>query len=110
MAADIIWYVIVGGCGVLFFLIGVYARRKKTPMHFYAGTTVPSEEIADIPAYNRANGWLWQGYSLVFFLSAALWAASRIASLVCLILGSVAGIMILVICYHKIEKKYRVKT
>ena len=109
MAADIIWFVTVGGCGVLFYLMGVYAQRKKTPMHFWAGTTVQSEEITDVEAYNRANGRMWKMYSLVYLLSAVIWILSKTAALALMMAGGVGGILILVWVYLKIEKKYRVK-
>ena len=109
MTADIIWLIAVGGCGVLFYLIGVYAQRKKTPMHFFAGTTVKSEEITDVKAYNRANACMWKVYSLVYLVSALIWILSETAALVLMLAGGIGGIFALVWVYMKIEKKYRVQ-
>lgn len=39
-------------CAFLMCVIGVWAYHRKTPMHFWSGTTVPSSEISDITAYN----------------------------------------------------------
>lgn len=46
-------------CAFLMCVIGVWAYHRKTPMHFWSGTTVPSSEIANISAYNRANAFMW---------------------------------------------------
>ena len=94
-------------CAALFTGIGIYAMRRKKPMHFYAGSEVKAWQIRDIPAYNRANGWMWIGYSLGFWAAAVLGlfndsAAGMLAALTCLV-----GIPILVVVYRRIYKKYK---
>ena len=49
---------IVWGSSLIIGFISLWAFRRKTPMHFWAGATVKPEEINDIPAYNRANGFI----------------------------------------------------
>ena len=56
------------GCAILFFGIGVYARKKKEPMWFWSGSAVDASKITDVKKYNKANGIMWQLYSLWFFL------------------------------------------
>ena len=96
-------------CGAIFLGLGGYGARRKTPMNFWSGVEVPSESISDIPAYNRAVGRLWGGYSAVWFISglAALWRPVEATILMC-VLGAV-GAVVLVLVYKRIEKKYRVK-
>lgn len=96
-------------CGAIFLGMGVYAARRKTPMNFWSGVDVPSESISDIPAYNRAMGKLWGGYSAVYFISGlvGLWRPMAATVLMC-VLGS-GGAVALVLVYKRIEKKYRVK-
>lgn len=104
-----------GGSGVLFFGIGVWATKQKTPMHFYAGTTIDPKRVSDIPAYNLACGKLWKGFSVPFFLAVAasvvgLWDdRGEILSLVFLILACTVGIWWLVRTYKGIEKKYLIR-
>ena len=43
-----------GVCGVAFAAIGIWALCRKTPMHFWAGSTVSSESITDVKKYNLA--------------------------------------------------------
>ncbi|RKJ38913.1 hypothetical protein D7X94_14315 [Acutalibacter sp. 1XD8-33] len=96
-------------CGAIFIGLGIYAAKKKTPMNFWSGVDVPRESISDIPAYNRAMGRLWGGYSAVWFISgvAGLWQPVAATVLMC-VLGS-GGAVALVLIYKRIEKKYRVK-
>ena len=94
-------------CAALFTGIGIYAMRRKKPMHFYAGSEVKPWQIRDIPAYNRANGRMWILFSLGFWAAALLSlfnvsAAGMLAALTCLV-----GIPILVVVYRRIYKKYK---
>ena len=94
-------------CAALFTGIGIYAMRRKKPMHFYAGSEVKPWQIRDIPAYNRANGWMWILFSLGFWAAALLSlftisAAGMLVALTCLV-----GIPILVVAYRRIYQKYK---
>ena len=46
-------------CGLVFVSLGIWAFVRKTPMHFWAGSTVLPETITDVKKYNRANGFMW---------------------------------------------------
>ncbi|MGI6727032.1 MAG: hypothetical protein ACOX4P_00510 [Anaerovoracaceae bacterium] len=98
-------------CGVVFSGIGIYAYKKKTPMHFWSGTTVHSEEITDIKAYNRENAIMWIVYSLFFFLSGimGLFDKTTFYAGILLILSCFPGIFVLILNYLRIERKYKVK-
>ena len=103
----IIWLVIMIPCSLSFTGLGIYAWRRKKPMWFYSGSTVREEEIADVKAYNRANGIMWICYSLVFWISMILGFLNISAAGIVLGAGCLGGIPILVIAYHKIYKKYK---
>lgn len=103
----IVWLVILIPLSAFFTGLGIYAWKRKKPMWFWSGSTVKESEIADIPAYNRANGILWLCYSGVFWISAAIgFFAPEIAGAV-LAIGCVAGIPVLIFAYKKIYRKYR---
>ena len=55
MVGNVIWYIVMFGCAALFFGIGIWAQKRKTPMHFWTGVEVRAEEITDIRRYNEAN-------------------------------------------------------
>ena len=45
--------------GLVFVAVGIWAFCRKTPMHFWAGSTISPEAITDVKKYNRANGFMW---------------------------------------------------
>ncbi len=94
-------------CAMLFFGIGFWALRRKTPMHFWSGSTVSDKEIGDIPKYNRANAAMWMifaaGMALIGF--AGFWSMALGGVLVMTyVLG---GIPVLIAVYQGIYNKYK---
>ena len=107
MAADMIWYITIFGCAVLFAGIGVYAGKLKKPMWFWSGSQVDPRTITDVKAYNGANARMWILYSLWYWASGLAWIWSKPLALVLLMLSCTVGVGILIATYHKIEKKYK---
>lgn len=107
MAGKIIWYAVTIGCAVLFYAIGIYARKIDKPMWFWSGVEVDPSEITDVKAYNKANGRMWRLYSLWYLAAglAEIWNSAL--ALVFLILGCTVGIFGLVAAYRSIEKRYK---
>ena len=108
MDETIIWYIIVLGCAGLFYGIGVFAQQKDTPMHFWSGTTVDVDYITDVPAYNRENGIMWKCYSLWYWAAGFAMAWNAMTAVILLIAGGTAGIVLLILTYRQIEKKYTI--
>lgn len=106
MAETIIWYIIVLGCAGLFYGIGVYAQQKDTPMHFWSGTKVAVDRITDVQAYNRENGIMWKCYSLWYWAAGFAMAWNAITAITLLMAGGTLGIILLILAYRRIEKKY----
>ena len=102
-------------CAGIFYGIGVWAKKRKDPMHFYSGTTVDPKAISDIPAYNQENAKLWKSYSAPFFLCAAcafgsIWVKVLMTvSISVLVLACTAGGCWLVWKYSKILSTYKVR-
>ena len=102
-------------CAGIFYGIGVWAQKRKDPMHFYTGTTVDPKTISDVPAYNRENAIMWKTFSVPFWLSAvgafgSIWAEFLMkVSIALLTLGCTVGIGWLVWKYHRIHKKYKIR-
>ena len=97
-------------CAVVFIGMGMYAVKKKTPMHFFSGTTIKSEEISDVNAYNKANGIMWIVYGSTFIL-AAIFAVffGGMGGAIVVGLSSTVGLIALLLTYQRIYIKYRVK-
>ncbi len=91
----------------LFTGIGIFAMRRKKPMWFYAGSEVKPWQIRDIPAYNKANGWLWIVYSLGFWAAALLSLFDAAVAGGAMAAWCLGGIPVLVIAYKRIYNKYK---
>lgn len=107
MAGKIIMCMVCFGCAILFFAIGVYAKKTAKPMWFWSGVDVDASTITDVKQYNHDNGVMWQRYSLWYFAAALAAIRSSIFSLVFLVLGCTVGIPLLVYTYHRICRKYQ---
>ena len=104
----VLWFnICIWLCAAIFVVIGVWALCRKTPMHFWSGSTVSITEIRDIRRYNRANGQMWilfgVGMALIGFLG--FWSIA--AAGVCVFIYTLGGIPVLVVLYDKIYQKYR---
>ena len=104
---SIIWLIIMIPVSLLFTGIGIYAWRREKPMWFWSGSTVKESEIADIAAYNRANGFMWISFSLVMWISTILGAMNMKAGGIFLMAGCIIGVPVLPIVYGRIYRKYR---
>ena len=103
----LIFPLIMFPCAAAFTALGIFAWKRKKPMWFWSGSEVKPWQIRDIPAYNRANGWMWILFSLGFWAAVLLSlfnvsAAGMLVALTCLV-----GIPILVVVYRRIYKKYK---
>lgn len=102
-------WIVSFGCAILFFGIGVYARKSKRPMWFWADDERDASQITDVKQYNRENGVMWQRYSLWYFAAGVAEIWSAIIALVFLVLGCTLGIAFLIVSYQKIHQRYRVQ-
>lgn len=101
--------IIVWICGLTFIGIGIFSLKKKTPMHFWAGTTVKPEEISDIKAYNKANGIMWISYGSIYILSGLFLLICNISiGAFIVVFMSIPGLIILIIVYTKVYNKYKI--
>ena len=97
------------GLSAFFTGLGVFAWKREKPMWFWSGSTVRPEEITDIPAYNRANGWMWITFSAVFWIAAVLSLLRISAAGTVLVAGCILGIPVLILTYNRIYNRYAAK-
>lgn len=100
-------FVVCSFCALIFGLIALWSFKRKDPMHFWSGTTVKPEEIADIPAYNRANGLMWALYALAVFLSGVLTLFTESAGAILMLIICFPGLGVLIFVYYRIYNKYK---
>ena len=111
----VIMLVCCWGSGALFLGIGICARKRRIPVHFWAGMKIDPSSISDISDYNRENGRMWMKYSIPYWISGALsilgawkmWIS--VLSVVIMVLACTLGIVWLITTYKRIEKTYIVK-
>jgi hypothetical protein len=96
-------------CSLSFGGIAFWAFKRKSPMHFWSGSTVRPEEITDIPAYNRANGLMWTVYTIFVTVAGILSLFNILIGAILLVIICIPGIIILIIAYNRIYRKYRSK-
>ena len=104
---NIIFSVVCWLCSLIFGVIALWAFKRKDPMHFWSGSTVRPEEIADIPSYNRANGLMWAIYTVCMVVTGILSLFSIEAGAILLVIICVPGIVVLIVAYNRIYNKYR---
>jgi hypothetical protein len=91
----------------MFGAIALYAFKRRTPMHFWAGTVVKPEEIRDVQAYNRANGIMWSVYAACVMASCLLAPLHFTAGFYALFTVIVLGLPVLIVAYKRIYNKYK---
>ena len=96
-------------CGGIFVGMGIWAMKRKDPMHFYSGTTVDPKTVSDIPAYNRANARMWFTYSVPFWVSGIVSFFHLGAAAIIMGVAGVPGFLWLIFRYKKICKEYMIR-
>lgn len=107
MGEKILFTIIAWFCGAIFIGIGIYSINKKTPMHFWAGTRVKSNEITNIRAYNKANGIMWITYGSTFVLAGLFALLNITLGTIILMIAGIVGTFLLVVVYNRIYNKYK---
>jgi hypothetical protein len=83
--------------------------KKKEPMLFWVGSAIKSDDLTDIPAYNKANGWMWFVFSLTFLFSGVLGLFNGIIGSTLLLIMCMSGAPLMMICYQLIYLKFKSK-
>ena len=96
-------------CAGTFVGIGIWALKRKDPMHFYSGTTVDPRTVSDIPAYNRANARMWFIYSVPFWVSMLVSFFHLGAAAVIMGVSSLPGGLWLIFRYKRICREYIIR-
>ncbi|MCR5188860.1 MAG: hypothetical protein K6C97_07980 [Treponema sp.] len=105
---NILTFFITLFCALVFIALTVWCYKSKKPVNFWAGDKISANRVSDVKKYNRANGLMWLIYS--FF-----WIAAAIVSLFNVKIAGIcigiccAGIIVLIIIYLNISKKYIIK-
>ena len=106
---NIIVCVISGLVALFMIAIGISNFKSIEPVGFYSGVEPPpSQEITDIPAYNKTHGWMWVLYGIGFIICGVL-AFPTNSDLVYALVScvfAIGGAILLMIGHTYLEKKY----
>ena len=94
--------------GLVFIAVGIWAFCRKTPMHFWSGTTVSPETITDVKKYNKANGFMWVIASLIFFVAPIIAYKDFNLAIKIFSIAIPSLLVILIISYNLILKHFSV--
>jgi len=92
---------------MIFGFIALWSFKRKDPMHFWSGSTVKPEEIADVPAYNRANGIMWACYAASMLIAGILTQFTTSAGGIFMFIVCFPGLGVLIFVYYRIYNKYK---
>ena len=106
--ALLIWLVALGTCGLFFLLQGYRWGHSDEPAGLWKkGQTPRKSDFTDLKAYNKAMGRMLKLYSIVFFVTGALFFWQPIVAGVFAFVGTLGGLVGLVFAYSKIFHKYK---
>lgn len=105
---SITWILTNGLFSVLIIGIGIYAWLRKKPMWFWSGSKIYEDEIADISAYNRANGIMWIVYSLPYWVATFVGLKDMVLASDILLIWVIVSIPFLILAYRWIYNKYSI--
>lgn len=98
-------------CSGIFFMVGIYAWRKKEPMWFFSGSEeeIKAEHFHDIEEYNHKNGMMWGIYAISSVIPYLFYRFHLISiqgfAFSTIIIYSI-GIVIMIIYWTHLHKKY----
>ena len=94
-------------CTLLFWLIALWAYKRKTPMNFWAGVEVAPEKLTNVAAYNRENAIMWAIFGTGFFVSGVVTLFHVLAGGILIAIICIPGIGFLFWNYKRIYNKYK---
>ena len=105
-----IYFVIMAVVSMIFTILGIYMGLRKDPATFWTGQEIKKGEISDVMAYNKANGYMWLGFSALLWIAAfaGLFGGGMVGGITLFVAMGV-GIPMLPFVYNRIYKKYASK-
>ena len=96
--------------GTIISINAIYHYKRNTPTNFWTGSVISSEEIKDIPAYNRANVQMWAVYLVCLALASAIVFLNWIIGLSLFVVVLIIGVILMIKIYKRIYNKYKSAT
>ena len=103
---------IYGLVAITMFSIGIAQYKSKRPATFYSGEKpLDEKELTDVKAWNHRHGLMWIIYGIFIVVTVVIGFVSKNdwIMILCTFGGILIPIPFMVICHHRLEKKYRIK-
>lgn len=103
----IIMFVVCIFLFLVFAVLGIYFCLSKTPANFWAGEKISPEDVSDVKKYNRANGFMWIVYGVLYLIPAFTGFINVMISGGIIGILTFIGVPVLIFIYtKKIRSKY----
>jgi hypothetical protein len=106
MAERIIGLVCCLLCAFPFFVIGIYNKDSREPIHFWSGDASLKNKVKDVRGYNMEMSGLYKKCALFFLLTGTLFAVFPVIGAILLIFGCPVGIYLAYRVYKGILERY----
>lgn len=93
-------------CAAIFSLIGFSCFKSRRPVGFWSGMSVRREQVTDVHKYNFANGVLWSGYSVIFWIAGFCSFVDTGIAMIFTMIGCTAGLAYLILGYSWIKRRF----
>ena len=102
--------VIFGVCALVMFGIGISQFHSSEPVGFYTGIKPPTrDEISDVDAWNKKHAIMWIVYGGCIVISWVIGffiGSDNILVVVPYCVGLLIPIIAMVVCHHRLVRKY----
>ena len=93
-------------CAAIFSLLAYSCFISRRPVSFWSGEKITKEQVTSVEKYNFANGVLWAGYSVFYWIAAICGFVNTTLSVIITILGLTVGIAGLLIGNEVIKRRF----
>ena len=93
-------------CAAIFSLLAYACFISRRPVSFWSGEKVSKEQLTSVEKYNFANGLLWAGYSIFYWVASVCGFINVGLSMIITILGLTVGIAGLLIGNYIIRRRF----
>ena len=107
--AGLIGLIVLWSIALSIVLIVRWYVKRGRPMHLWTGVTLSSEEVSDIPAFNKACCKMFTIYASVFVISGILTFFNSMTGFILTMIVCLLGIIPLGIAHHRLLRKYKRK-
>ena len=93
-------------CAAIFYLLAYACFISRRPVGFWSGEKISKDQVTSVEKYNFANGLLWAGYSVFYWLASICGFINTALSTIITVLALTVGIAGLLIGNMVIKRRF----